>query len=49
MKLSLVPSVQIFLHLSNLGGKMGAIKHTSRLLLFTVEAHCTGLRSKMTV
>lgn len=49
MKLSLVPSMQFFLHLSNLGGKMGPIKHTSHLLPFTVEAHCTGLQSKMTV
>lgn len=49
MELSLVPSVQFFLHLSNLRGKMGLIKHTSHLLLFTVEAHCTGLQSEMTV
>lgn len=49
MKLSLVPGMQFFCHLSNLGGKMGLIKHTSHWLLFTVGAHCTDPQSRMTV
>lgn len=49
MKLSLVPSVQFFLHLSNLGGKIGLIEHTSHVLQIQFTLARKALQSKMTV